>query len=98
MVPKRRLGYCTRLWFIAEYNVRLKGNNLMTMPTVKPLNPRFSSGPTSKRPGWNIASLSTTSLGRSHRATDEKAKLRSVIEQSKDILGILDNRSIHLAF
>ncbi|MDG1206009.1 MAG: phosphoserine transaminase [Pseudomonadales bacterium] len=60
----------------------------MTMPTVKPLNPRFSSGPTSKRPGWNIASLSTTSLGRSHRATDEKAKLRSVIEQSKDILGI----------
>ena len=60
----------------------------MTMPTQKPLNPRFSSGPTSKRPGWDIATLPTTSLGRSHRAADEKAKLRDVIEKSKEILGI----------
>ncbi|MBV1876074.1 MAG: phosphoserine transaminase [Pseudomonadales bacterium] len=57
-------------------------------PEIKPLNPCFSSGPTSKRPGWNIANLSTESLGRSHRAKAEKAKLKQVIDESKSILSI----------
>jgi phosphoserine aminotransferase len=60
----------------------------MNPPAVKPANPRFSSGPTSKRPGWSIATLPTASLGRSHRAKAEKAKLNKVIEDSKRLLGM----------
>lgn len=57
-------------------------------PDVKPANPNFSSGPTSKRPGWNPATLNLESLGRSHRATGPRARLRKVIEDSRQLLGI----------
>jgi len=57
-------------------------------PDQRPQNPRFSSGPTSKRPGWSIEALSTESLGRSHRAKGPKARLQLVIDLSKKILGI----------
>ena len=57
-------------------------------PGEKPVNPKFSSGPTSKRPGWSLASLATESLGRSHRAKQPKAQLKKVIEESKRLLGI----------
>jgi phosphoserine aminotransferase len=60
-------------------------------PVTKPLNPRFSSGPTAKRPGWSISALPTSSLGRSHRARTEKAKLEKVIEDSKQLLGMPDD-------
>jgi phosphoserine aminotransferase len=60
----------------------------MQQPDSKPSNPCFSSGPTSKRPGWDVAFLDTSSLGRSHRASAEKAKLKAVIDQSKELLGI----------
>lgn len=60
----------------------------MNKPATKPDNPCFSSGPTSKRPGWSAADLATDSLGRSHRARGPRARLQRVIEQSKDILGI----------
>jgi len=54
----------------------------------KPANPRFSSGPCAKRPGWSLAALDTAMLGRSHRAAPAKARLREVIERSKSVLGI----------
>jgi phosphoserine aminotransferase len=57
-------------------------------PKEKPANPRFSSGPTSKRPGWSLGELDTESLGRSHRAKQPKARLKKVIDDSKRILGI----------
>ena len=57
-------------------------------PDRRPQNPRFSSGPTSKRPGWSIDALTTTSLGRSHRAKGPKARLQQVIDLSRSILGI----------
>jgi len=60
-------------------------------PLVKPANPRFSSGPTTKRPGWSLSALSTDSLGRSHRASGPKAQLKSVIDTSKKMLGIPDD-------
>ncbi|MFT4631219.1 MAG: phosphoserine aminotransferase [Candidatus Azotimanducaceae bacterium] len=60
----------------------------MIQPATKPANPRFSSGPTTKRPGWSISALPTISLGRSHRARAEKAKLEKVIEDSKQLLGM----------
>lgn len=57
-------------------------------PDEKPANPRFSSGPTSKRPGWSLTELDTESLGRSHRAKQPKARLKKVIDESKRLLGI----------
>ncbi len=63
-------------------------NKSFPKPDQKPANPRFSSGPTSKRPGWSLAELDTESLGRSHRAKQPKARLKKVIDESKRILGI----------
>ena len=59
-----------------------------TKPAVRPANPRFSSGPCAKRPGWTLDALSGAFLGRSHRARDPKARLAEVIERSKAILGM----------
>ena len=62
--------------------------NTSQKPKLKPKNPRFSSGPTSKRPGWSLSKLQTESLGRSHRAKQPKSRLKKVIDDSKRILGI----------
>ncbi len=59
-------------------------------PSVRPRNPRFSSGPCAKRPGWTPAALDDALLGRSHRAPAGKAKLGEVIARSRDLLGIPD--------
>ena len=58
------------------------------LPTVRPLNPNFGSGPTAKRPGWSLSGLGGAMLGRSHRAATPKARLLEVIERSRVILGI----------
>ena len=63
-------------------------NRPLPKPEEKPANPKFSSGPTSKRPGWSLAELNTESLGRSHRAKQPKSRLKKVIDDSKRILGI----------
>ena len=60
----------------------------MEQPSAKPANPCFSSGPTSKYPGWSASDLPTDSLGRSHRAKGAKARLKKVIDDSQRILGI----------
>ena len=54
----------------------------------KPANPRFSSGPCAKRPGFSLDALEAALLGRSHRAAAPKARLAEVIERSKAILGM----------
>ena len=59
-----------------------------TKPEIRPANPRFSSGPCAKRPGWSFAALEGALLGRSHRAATPKAKLAEVITLSKSILGM----------
>ncbi len=57
-------------------------------PSIRPHNPRFSSGPCAKRPGWMLAALEGAALGRSHRAKGPKAKLAEVIDRSRAILGM----------
>jgi phosphoserine aminotransferase len=59
-----------------------------TKPGIRPANPRFSSGPCAKRPGWTLAALEGALLGRSHRAATPKAKLAEVITLSQSILGM----------
>ncbi len=55
-------------------------------PDLKPGNPRFSSGPCAKHPGWNLQNLATDNLGRSHRAAQPKARLLSAIERCKELM------------
>ncbi len=57
-------------------------------PRTRPANPRFSSGPCAKRPGWSLDALSGALLGRSHRSADGRARLREVIDRSRDLLGL----------
>ena len=57
-------------------------------PRVRPANPRFSSGPCKKYPGWDITHLNTEFLGRSHRAKLPKQRLHDAIEISHRMLGL----------
>lgn len=60
-------------------------------PALRPHNPKFSSGPCAKRPGFSLAALEAAALGRSHRAAGPKAKLAEVITRSRQILGMPDD-------
>ncbi|ODN68516.1 phosphoserine transaminase [Methylobrevis pamukkalensis] len=57
-------------------------------PARKPANPRFSSGPCAKRPGWSLEALADAALGRSHRAKLGKSKLEEAIELTREILKV----------
>ncbi|MEM7172766.1 MAG: phosphoserine transaminase [Pseudomonadota bacterium] len=57
-------------------------------PAQKPNNPRFSTGPCAKRPGWTPAVLEKGYLGRSHRTPAARAKLAEVIDRSHALLGM----------
>ncbi|MGE4571005.1 MAG: phosphoserine transaminase [Gammaproteobacteria bacterium] len=67
---------------------------MRTKPTIKPSNPNFSSGPCSKRPGWDISVLKNADTGRSHRAKHCKAKLNDVIVKSSKLLGLPDDYTV----
>ena len=60
-------------------------------PALRPSNPCFSSGPCAKRPGWTPEVLHNAVLGRSHRAKIGKERLKDVIDQSREILGLPDD-------
>jgi phosphoserine aminotransferase len=57
-------------------------------PDVRPADARFSSGPTKKRPGWNLQALHGALLGRSHRSKPGKAKLKEAIDRTRGLLGV----------
>ncbi len=57
-------------------------------PQQKPRNPNFSSGPCSKRPGYNLDHLDISTLGRSHRSTIGKAALQRACEDTAELLGL----------
>jgi phosphoserine aminotransferase len=63
-------------------------------PSLRPRSPHFSSGPCAKRPGWSLAALQDACLGRSHRSSAGKAKLREVLDRSRALLGIPDDYRI----
>ena len=63
----------------------------MNPPETKPNNPCFSSGPTAKRPGWDLCNLPIDALGRSHRASVPKSRIKALIDQSKALLGMPDD-------
>ena len=55
-------------------------------PSVKPRIPHFSSGPCAKRPGWTLQALAGALVGRSHRSSEGKAKLKAAIEETRALL------------
>ncbi|MGO9755157.1 MAG: phosphoserine transaminase [Roseiarcus sp.] len=57
-------------------------------PAARPMNPRFSSGPCAKRPGWTPQALNDAALGRSHRAKIGKAKLKLAIDLTREVLRV----------
>jgi phosphoserine aminotransferase len=57
-------------------------------PGIRPADARFSSGPTKKRPGWNLGALEGALLGRSHRSKSGKARLKEAIDKTRAILGV----------
>ena len=66
----------------------------MNKPNIKPKNPNFSSGPCSKRPGWDISVLKNSQTGRSHRSKECKKKLKEVIVKSKQVLKLPDSYNL----
>lgn len=66
----------------------------LPMPAMRPADPRFSSGPCVKRPGWSLEALGDASLGRSHRAKPGKAKLAEAIELTRKILQVPETHRI----
>jgi len=58
------------------------------LPGIRPADARFSSGPTKKRPGWNLNALEGALLGRSHRSKPGKAKLKEAIDRTRAVLGV----------
>jgi phosphoserine aminotransferase len=63
-------------------------------PELRPADPRFSSGPTKKRPGWSTDALKCAALGRSHRAKAGKAKLKEAIDRTRAVLGVPDDYKV----
>ncbi|TNC82346.1 MAG: phosphoserine transaminase [Oleiphilus sp.] len=57
-------------------------------PSIKPVNPNFSSGPCSKRPGYDVATLDISTLGRSHRAAVGKQALEKACTETARLLGL----------
>jgi phosphoserine aminotransferase len=55
-------------------------------PNVRPKNPRFSSGPCTKHPGWSFAGLKGALLGRNHRQPDTEARLALAITLTRELL------------
>jgi len=60
----------------------------IALPGTRPADPRFSSGPTKKRPGWTLQALNGALLGRSHRSKPGKAKLKEAIDLTRSVLGV----------
>ena len=58
------------------------------IPAERPVNPNFSSGPCSKRPGYDVRNLSLETLGRSHRSALGKSVLGRACRETTELLGL----------
>jgi phosphoserine aminotransferase len=63
-------------------------------PVVRPVSPHFSSGPCAKIPGWTPQLLDTQVLGRSHRSSLGKARLKLAIQLTREVLEVPDTHLI----
>ena len=66
----------------------------LSKPSRRPGNPRFSSGPCAKRPGWSLAALEGVLAGRSHRSAAGKARLKQAIHLTREVLEVPESHRI----
>ena len=64
---------------------------VLPKPALRPNNPRFSSGPCTKRPGWTPDALKGALLGRNHRQPETKARLELAIARTRELLKLPDS-------
>jgi phosphoserine aminotransferase len=57
-------------------------------PALRPKNPRFSSGPCTKRPGWSAEALKGALLGRNHRQPETLARIELALKRSRELLAL----------
>ena len=62
------------------------GVTRLQKPALRPKNPRFSSGPCTKHPGWSLDGLKGALLGRNHRQADTQARLELAINRTRALL------------
>jgi phosphoserine aminotransferase len=55
-------------------------------PARRPANPRFSSGPCTKHPGWSLDGLKGALLGRNHRQPESKARIELALDKTRKLL------------
>ena len=67
---------------------------MLTMPTVRPARPHFSSGPCAKPPGWSPEQIDTRILGRSHRSELGKERLKLCLDLMRECLELPDTHRI----
>ena len=60
--------------------------NVLQKPGLRPNNPRFSSGPCTKHPGWSLEALKGALLGRYHRSAEAKARLELAVTRTVELL------------
>jgi len=57
-------------------------------PGIRPICANFSSGPCAKFPGWTPQQLENAVLGRSHRSSLGKARLKKAITLTREVLNV----------
>jgi len=96
--PARQQAHDTKAADIKAHDIKahdIKAHDIKTAPTsrhekpsVRPHNPNFSSGPCTKRPGWDGQYIQTALCGRSHRSKPAKARLAEAITRTAQLLQI----------
>lgn len=63
-------------------------------PNRRPARPFFSSGPCAKIPGWSPQKLQNAIIGRSHRSSEGKARLKEALARTREVLKIPESHLI----
>ncbi|MGA9658697.1 MAG: phosphoserine transaminase [Asticcacaulis sp.] len=69
-------------------------NQTVQKPARAPERPWFSSGPTSKRPGWSVEALINAPVGRSNRSRATVSRLNQALDLTRSVLGIPENYQV----
>ena len=71
-------------------------SNQPAKPPRAPERPWFSSGPTSKRPGWSVKALAGAPVGRSNRSKVTVARIQQALDLTRSILEIPADYSVFM--